>query len=123
MKNIKKVLIYGFFIWMIPFLASILAYSFHDTNRALFESVMAVVVTATVVFFSIRYFKDIESDYLKEAAQMGAIWYVISVAIDMLMFSTGPMAMSISDYFADIGLTYLIYPIVTLGFGWILDRR
>ena len=33
------------------------------------------------------------------------------------------MKMSLPVYFADIGLTYLIIPVVTVGFGYLLGRR
>jgi hypothetical protein len=34
-----------------------------------------------------------------------------------------PMQMSMGDYMMDIGLTYLIIPIITIGFGLILEKR
>jgi hypothetical protein len=33
------------------------------------------------------------------------------------------MAMPLRTYFEDIGLTYLIIPIVTVGIGWILEQK
>ena len=49
---------------------------------------------------------------------MGLVWMALSLLIDApLMLLGGPMKMSIGDYIADIGLTYLIMPIVTMGLG------
>ncbi len=39
------------------------------------------------------------------------------------MFSRGPMAMPFVEYMEDIGLTYLIYPVVTIGMGYALEKR
>ena len=47
----------------------------------------------------------------------------ISIGFDLLMFMWAPIKMSFGDYIADIGLTYLIYPIVTTGFGFLLITR
>jgi len=39
------------------------------------------------------------------------------------MFMWGPMKMSFINYMMDIGFTYLIYPIVTIGFGSVLEKN
>jgi hypothetical protein len=54
---------------------------------------------------------------------VGGLWLLISMVFDLFMFSWGPMAMSFADYMKDIGLTYLIYPIVTIGIGYLLEKR
>lgn len=46
-----------------------------------------------------------------------------SMNIDLFMFMWGPMQMSFWDYMKDIGFTYLIYPVVTIGFGFVLDKK
>jgi hypothetical protein len=33
------------------------------------------------------------------------------------------MAMSLADYLKDIGVTYLIIPTVTIGFGYLMQQR
>jgi hypothetical protein len=39
------------------------------------------------------------------------------------MFSKGSMAMPIIEYFKDIGLTHLLIPAITIGFGYLLDEK
>ncbi len=123
MKSFKLVFLYGFLIWLIPFIVAFLIYPIHQNDRILFESIMPVIVTLSVMLFSILYFKKVESAFTKEGILLGVIWFVISIAIDLLMFSSGPMKMGIVDYFKDIGLTYLIIPIITSGIGIIEQRR
>jgi hypothetical protein len=46
----------------------------------------------------------------------------MSIGIVLLMFSWGPMRMGIAQYVMDTGLTYLIYPAITVGFGYLVER-
>lgn len=122
--NLKRMLAYGFLIWLIPFLVSLAIFPLKETNRGLFESIMPVVVSACVVFFSISYFSKLGSQFLREGTLTGTTWLTISLAIDLFMFlPESPMQMPFIDYMADIGLTYLIMPAITIGFGQLLEKR
>jgi hypothetical protein len=82
-----------------------------------------VVVTASAVVFSILYLRNITGAFLRQGILAGLVWLVISLIIDLPLFSAGPMAMSLADYLKDIGVTYLIIPIVATGFGYLLQRK
>jgi fumarate reductase subunit C len=84
---------------------------------------MAVVVTVSAVLFAILYFRKIASGFLRQGVLIGIIWFVINIVIDLMLFMEGPMKMSFADYMMDIGLTYLIIPAVTIGFGYLLQRK
>jgi len=120
---LKKVLLYGFLIWAVPFAVAFLIFGIRETNRPLFESIMPVTVTLSVVFFANCYFKKLKTDYLNEGIKLGVAWLTISLLIDFLMFMQGPMKMAFGEYMADIGITYLIIPIITIGFGYLLERK
>jgi hypothetical protein len=47
----------------------------------------------------------------------------ISFVIDLAMFMQGPMKMPFADYVMDIGLTYLIIPAITVGFGYLSKSK
>ena len=66
MKSIKKTLFYGFLIWLIPFITAFLIFPIKESNRALFESIMPIAITVSVVFFAYLYFKKLDNDYKKE---------------------------------------------------------
>src|SRR3972149_11871028 len=117
MKSLKTALVFGFFIWLIPFLVSMLIFPIRTNDRPLFESIMPVVVTLSTVFLLIAYFKKIDAHFLIEGIVLGILWFVISIVIDLSMFMWGPMQMSFTDYMKDIGLTYLIIPSITIGCG------
>ena len=123
MRKYLKIALSGFLIWLIGFLISIALFSIHETQRPLFESIMPVVITACVVFFSIFHFRKTEADFLKEGVLLGVIWFAVNIFFDLLLFMEGPMKMSFTDYIKDIGLTYLIISIVSIGFGYLLECK
>jgi hypothetical protein len=123
MKSMKRALLYGFLLWLIPFIVGFLAFPLRETERPLFETIMAVTVTLAVVILSVLYFGKMDSGYFNEGIRIGILWFVISIVIDLLMFMWGPMKMSFRDYMFDIGFTYLIYPTVTVGFGCLLQQK
>jgi hypothetical protein len=124
LKSIKAIVLYGFLIWLIPFMVSVLIFPIHDSNRALFESIMPVTITIVVLFFSMLYFKKLEKDYLNEGIIMGIIWFVISIAIDLFMFlPESPMQMTFAEYMMDIGITYVIIIILPFGIGYMLEKK
>ncbi len=103
MKSIKLVLLYGLFVWLIPFIVAFLIFPIRENDRPLFESIMPVAVTITVVVFSFLYFKKVDAAFLKEGLLLGVIWFLICIAIDLVLFSSGPMKMGFVDYVKDIG--------------------
>jgi hypothetical protein len=116
-------MLFGFLMWLIPFIVSFPIFTLRESNRALFESIMPVVVTICVVFLAILYLRKTGADFLKEGFLIGIVWYLICIVIDLLMFMWGPMKMTFGQYMADIGLTYVIIPTVTVGFGYLLGIR
>ncbi len=122
--SLKIVLLYGVLLWLIPFLVSFLVFPFKTIFPPFFETVMAITLTLGGVVFAILYFRRLQGDFLKQGIVVGAIWFAMSVLIDLPLFIFGgPMQMSFANYMLDIGLTYLIYPIVTIGFGYSLAHR
>ncbi|MCL5011198.1 MAG: hypothetical protein M1127_03270 [Patescibacteria group bacterium] len=122
MTSIKKALIFGFLVWVIPFAVGFMAFSLRESNRPLFESIMSVVLAGCIVLFSVLFFKKAQSTSTTEGLKLGLIWLVISLVIDLLMFMQGPMKMPLGNYIADIGLTYLMIPIITTGYGYIVEK-
>lgn len=123
MKSFKTALIFGFLVWLVPFMVSFWIFPLKETQLALFESIMAVMVTISAVTMSILYLKRLEENYLREGVLVGLLWLGVSIVIDLFMFMWGPMKMGFIDYMKDIGLTYLIIPTVTIGFSYMLGRK
>lgn len=123
MRRYWKLIIFGVLTWLIPFLVSVFIFPIRETQRPLFESIMAVVVTLCAVVFVGLYLGKVESGYLTQSIVIGVTWLAINILIDLPLFSAGPMAMPLGDYINDIGLTYLIIPVVSIGFGWLLAKK
>ncbi len=120
MKSIKSALLLGFFDWLLPFAVSFVIFPLKDYNYYLFESLMAVVIVFTVVWFATRYFKKVESNFVREGVLLGLLWLIINLVIDLILFlPKSPMQMPLSLYMSQIGIKYLSIPIITIGFGYL----
>jgi hypothetical protein len=85
---------------------------------------MPVSVTAATVVFAVRYLGSVTQGHVREGVVIGLLWLAVCVLIDLpLMLLGGPMQMTLAEYVADIGLTYLVIPTVTIGLGLALARR
>lgn len=118
MRSFTKALLYGVCVWAVTFIAAMLIFPLRGPERPLFESIMPVVLALSAVFFSFLYFKHVDINYLREGIYLGITWFIINIIIDQFLFSWGPMYMAFAEYIKDIGITYLLIPIVTIGIGY-----
>ncbi|PKL66294.1 MAG: hypothetical protein CVV28_11475 [Methanobacteriales archaeon HGW-Methanobacteriales-1] len=122
-KNLK-IIIYGVLVWLIPFAISFVVFPLKTSMRPLFESIMPLVLSMVVITLAYYYLKNLESDYVKEGFLMGILWYIINITIDLFMFMpASPMQMSFLNYMMDIGLTYVMIPVITLGMGFMAYNK
>lgn len=124
MYSLKKSFLFGFLVWLVPFAVAFLIYPMHESNRPFFESIMPVAITLSVVLFTFLYFKNVEKDMRGEGVKLGLIFLFMSLVIDLILFMPeSPMHMSFPDYLADIGVTYLMIPVLTVGMAYTIDRE
>jgi hypothetical protein len=125
MKNIAKLTLLGLLTWIAPFLISFLFYDRSGTlsiDINLFKSIMIVVGGTTGALAIIFYFKKIESGFLKNGILAGIIWYMMNIVLDLLILI--PMSkMTYPDYFAQIGLRYLMIPIMCFLSGYLIEFK
>lgn len=124
MKKAIKIILYGFLTWLIPFLISFFFYN-KDAQLVidifLFKSIMIVLATAVGLLFLILYFRKITGNYLHEGIMVGLVWFAINILLDIVILI--PMSkMNISEYFAQIGLRYLIIPMMSIAMGYIAGK-
>jgi hypothetical protein len=122
MNRYLKVGLFGFFIWLIPFVVSVLIFPLQAMQRPLFESIMPVVIAIWTVFFAVVYLLGIKSGFQKEGIVIGMAWFFISIFLDLLVFIEGPIKMSLWDYAMDIPVIYLMIPTITFGFGYLMEK-
>lgn len=123
MKSLKNALLYGFFIWIIVFVVAFLVFPIHESNRPFFESIMPVAISVVTVFFSLRYFKTVEENFVKEGYYLGIVIIVVNWILDAaVMLTPSPMQMSLDEYISDIGFTYFMILPITAGLGMIARK-
>ncbi len=124
-KKYFRTFFYGFLAWLIPFAAAFAFYTPEGRPRIdvdLFKSIMIVIGSAVGSCLLIRYFKKIDSGFLKEGIVVGVVWLVVNIALDLLILL--PMSgMSVPDYFAQIGLRYLAMPAMSIAVGLALANK
>ena len=116
MTSIGKALLFGFLVWLVPFAVAFAIFPIHESSRPLFESIMPVAIAIIVVPLGVVYLRRVRRRVRREGVVLGLLWLVMCLAIDApLMLFGGPMYMTVPDYIADIGVTYLMIPIITIG--------
>jgi len=113
--RLKTALLHGFMIWCISLAVSFAVSPLRTSNRPLFESIMPVVLAACTVFFVQRYHRKRPEAPPREWRSVGLLWLVMNWLLDAPLFSGGPMKMTLAEYFSDIGVTYLLIPVIVLG--------
>lgn len=116
---------FGFIVWLVPFLVSFLFYSSEGvllTQDAFFNSVMTVVGFTTASILLLNYLKGFTVNYLKESIKAGSAWLIMSVLLDVAILV--PIAkMNLVTYCANIGLGYLVIPIMAIFAGLLLEQK
>ena len=119
--NYRRALLCALGAWVVPFVVAVAIFPLRANERPLFESIMAVVVVGATTLFAYRYARS-ERSFVRQGLLLGILFLLVSVVIDLLMFSWGPMKMALTDYLKDIGVTYLVMPVVTYGMSRVAPR-
>ncbi|MDH4091008.1 MAG: hypothetical protein OEV74_03470 [Cyclobacteriaceae bacterium] len=125
MNKYAKNALYGFLSWLIPFMSAFLFYTSEGVlsiDVFLFKSIMIVVGSVSAAFLLVSYFKKISTDYLKEGVTIGLTWLVMNLLLDLVVLI--PMSgMSIPDYFTQIGIRYIVIPVMCITVGIALKNK
>jgi hypothetical protein len=117
MRSAAREIGFAFLAWLIPFAVSVCSFSLKASHEPMFDSLMGVTLACSTVVLAVIYFKRPTANYVAQGARIGVIWMVANWLLDGLMFSGGPMKMSLAQYVQDIGLAYLAIPVITIGMG------
>jgi uncharacterized membrane protein YpjA len=125
LKKYFKVVLYGFIAWLVPFVTGFFFYTRDgklNIDIFLFKTIMIIVGSITGAILLVSYFKKINEQYLKEGILIGIIWFCLNIVLDLLVLV--PMSkMPILDYFAQIGLRYLMIPAMSIAIGAALANK
>jgi hypothetical protein len=123
MTSIGRALLFGVIVWLIPFAVAFLIFPLRESSRPLFESIMPVAVAGATAALGIAHMARVTRGFVREGVLLGWLWLAICIALDApLMLFGGPMHMTVGEYLSDIGVTYLIIPVITTGMGLLLAR-
>ena len=114
MKSIKKALLYGFLLWLLPFLTSFIVFFIKDDYPVIFKAIMGVVILIYTIIFAYLYFKDHGGIKLLEGVLISVLWLLISLVFDLLIFVLGPLKMKFWQYLFEIGISYLTIPAIII---------
>jgi len=120
MRHPGRVLGYGFATWIIALAISFVAYPLKKAGDPLFETIMTLVLTTLAISSTMLRFRGLTSGFVREGVLLGVAMLLVNLVLDQPLFLAGPMAMPFVAYMKDIGLTYLVYPIVAVGTGVLL---
>ncbi len=124
-KLIAKTTLLGLMIWAVPFMTGFFFYDQTgqlNVNIFFFKSVMIVVLTAVSALAIHWSFKPINNSFTKHGILIGAIGLVVVFLLDAMVLI--PMTgMTVAQYMAEIGLRYLIIPIMAVSSGLLLHRH
>jgi hypothetical protein len=117
MRTIAKEVGFAIAAWIIPLVISICIYRLKQTSEPLFNAMMGIVLTGTTVSLALWYLRLTPTGPVKQGIKIGLVWMIASWLLDSLMFSHGPMQMSLYQYVTEIGAGYFVIPIITVGLG------
>ena len=115
MTSYRKALLLGLVVWLVPFAVAFCIFPLKTSWRSLFESIMPVTLAAVAVGCALFYFRRVSAPTLWEGLLVGILWGAMSLAIDVPLMLSPPISMPPEEYAADIGLTYLMIPLITVG--------
>lgn len=108
----------GLASWVIPFAISV--FFFDRTGQLLvaqplFKSIMVIVGGASGVALLVAAFRQVDVSPASSLA-LGCYWLVINLLLDLAVL-VALMKMPLALYLYDIGLRYLLIPIISAGMG------
>jgi len=121
MNKILKIILFGFLVWLLPSLITVVL-NFFSSIFIIFEIISGVSIAVTVIAFSYLYLKNIKAEFIKEGVLIGVLWLIISIFLDILMIMVGITDLSLNRYAMDVAPLYIIIPAITIGMGLYMNK-
>ncbi|NVJ98922.1 MAG: hypothetical protein HWE25_12270 [Alphaproteobacteria bacterium] len=113
-----RTLLLGALVWFVPFGLGMVIFAFIPPGTPLFDTMMSLALVFASVWAAHLYFSRSNDADIVAGMKVGFLWAVIAVALDgPWFFLVEQMKMPLADYMVDIGLAYLIVPIICAGMG------
>jgi hypothetical protein len=118
-----KLAFYGLLSWLVPF---VISFGFVDSKgqfvvpQPLFKSIMVVVFGGFGAWLLTRAFRLV-APTLASGLRIGLGWLGLNLALDLIVL-VPLIGMPVGSYFMDIGLRYLLIPIMATGMVVVAER-
>jgi len=124
MRKFVRIILLGIAVWALPFAVGVAIMKPIPPETALFDTLMAVVMSFSATLFSYIHLSRCARPSLDEGLFAGSIWMLMAIGLDLPLFIFGPEAMRMTPtmYLADIGITYAMIPIIAAGIGQAMKR-
>lgn len=113
-----RALALGLLLWGVLFAVASVLYPWSVAAPRVFKSVIVVVMASVTTCVAIAYLRDLEGRILGRALFASMVWPLMCVTLDLVILMVRPPRLSIREYMADVGLTYLIVPVIVLGLAY-----
>ena len=118
MKTLKTDLLYGFLLWILPFIISVLTFPLKAGEPALYHSILGIISIFFAVVLTVIYFRKIDTN-LRNGILLGLFFLIESLIFDFIMFIWGPINMAWDIYIKQIGIGYFVYLFIAVGFTFL----
>ena len=115
----KTGVIYGFLTWIVTITLILMS---HNSNPYIFNIILDIIITVLSLILGINYLKSFKEDFLKEALVFGSLIFIINVVLDQFYYNAVGLPMNFIEYMLNVGLIYLVYPIIIGFMGFVFDN-
>jgi hypothetical protein len=105
-------LFFGLLCWLFPFLGAFPIVPLKEKRPLVFKCLMGVILAASTAILCRSYFIDAHIVSGMDGLWVGALWACMCVIIDLPVFLLG-FKMKPTTYLSEIGVAYLIIPLMT----------
>lgn len=113
----------AFLSWFVPFACAIPFYGPGGLliDIHLFKSVMIVIGSITAAILIVWGFRTISTGYTREAVVTGIVWLLANWFLDLIVL-VGLLGTPLPDYAGQIGLRYVMIPVMVIAAGIVADE-
>ena len=119
----RRITLLGFISWLVPFVVSFLFVDRHGQfliPQPLFKSLMVVIFGGFGTWLLLVAFRHVPPNP-RSGLGLGCYWLAINLVLDLAVLVPF-VKMPVVAYFYDIGLRYLLIPIISTALGVVAER-